>query len=117
MGLRAAQTVRQLREQLAQALEGRREALAQAQDYLERLEVANRRINILDTAVGELRKSLEDMRRQRDHAMQCEDNERMRARIAETNLARAMGWADSKMDRPPEMMDFEGVDVNRRIPF
>jgi outer membrane protein TolC len=109
MGLRAAQTVRQLREQLDQALEGRKASLAQAQDYLDRLESAGRRITILDTAVTELRKSLEDMRRQRDMAQAREENEREKRIVAQKNLYRVMGWVDARLDKPPLLEDFGEV--------
>lgn len=105
MGLRAAQTVRQLREQLAQALEGRREALAQAKDYLEKFETAGRQLDTLANAVIELRKSLEDMRRQRDRAEAREENEREKRIVAMKNLYRVMGWVDARLDKPPLLED------------
>ena len=106
-----------IREQIEGMSRERLAACAEAETLREKLMVAERQIDLMSVAGGELRKQIEDMRRQRDQAMIGEENERMRARIAETNLARAMGWADAKMDRPPEMMDLEGVDVNQRIPF
>jgi DNA repair exonuclease SbcCD ATPase subunit len=100
------QKIKKLEEQLAQALEGRRQALAQAEDYLERLAKAASHINNMEGALAELRKSLDDMRRQRDRAQGEEERERERRTIAHKNFYRAMGWIDAKMDKPPLLEDF-----------
>lgn len=59
----------------------------------------------LADAVNQLSKSLEDMRKQRDRAVDEAERERFRARSAENNLSRAMGWVDAKMDKPPLLGD------------
>jgi predicted nucleic acid-binding Zn-ribbon protein len=59
----------------------------------------------LNAAVVELRKQLEDMRKQRDRAVEEAERERSRARAAQSNLSRAMGWIDAKMDKPPFIDD------------
>jgi len=50
-----------------------------------------------------LRASLEDMRKQRDRAVDNAEGAEMRLRDKQIELARCLGWIDCKMDKPPQL--------------
>lgn len=95
-------------DQIAALTRERDHAQAQAEGLRSDLTSVERTAGALSEAVKSLRVQLEDMRKQRDRAVDEAENERLRARTAERNLDRAMGWVDAKMDRPPELDTFTG---------
>jgi uncharacterized protein YoxC len=92
-------------EILEQAQRERDEALQQSKGLRDDVQMAERQADALAAAVNKLSAQLEDMRKQRDRAVDEAERERFRARSAENNLSRAMGWVDAKMDKPPLLAD------------
>lgn len=107
-----------IREQLEALTKERDIARCQAEDLSRQLDEMRAAVSgnvALYTTVksdaGALRAQLEEMRKQRDFAQGEAENARLRLRITEIDLARAMGWIDAKRDCPP------AVDTDARIPL
>lgn len=79
--------------------------LAETEDALkesrEETKMAEAAYNKLADAVSGLRAQLEDMRKQRDRAVDQAERAEVRLRDKQIELSRAMGWIDCKMDKPP----------------
>lgn len=59
------------------------------------------RIAALEAITLDQRKTIDDLRRQRDNAQKEASNLLSEFRAMERDLSRAMGWIDAKMDGPP----------------
>lgn len=102
-----------VREQIEVIARERDQARAEAEGLREDLRASERYADSLATAGNEMRKIIEDMRKQRDRADERADLADRRCTDARANLYRAMGWIDAKMDKPPEITP----DFNREMPF
>lgn len=107
-----------IREQLEGLIKERDEAQgklikANAEVIEVRNELAHARkyCNDMAEAVVELRKALEDTRRQRNEARNEAEGYRSRCHAAELGMSRAMGWVDAKRDVPPH------IESPLEIPF
>ena len=74
---------------------------------------AERAYTVMCNAVSDLRKSMDDMRGQRDEAQQDAKEWSGAFRGAEKDLARALGWIDAKMDKGPRLSDPDFQEILR----
>lgn len=79
--------------ELEQALEESRGDTKRAEEWGEHLAAA----------VNQLKIELADMRKHRDRAVEQAGEAKMALRDKRIELARAMGWIDCKMDKPPQL--------------
>lgn len=102
-----------IREQIEEISRQRMAAVADAACARDEASYWKKTYTDLSAAVADLRKQLEDMRRQRDRAVDQAEQDRARCERARENLARAMGWVDAKMDQAPMLEP----DFNSGRPF
>jgi hypothetical protein len=109
-----------IQEQLAKLAQERVEALDAGQKAIDGWTAEQEKYRNLQkahdgvlAAMADLRKQVDDLRRQRDVALEDTNMARGRLEISIINHARAMGWIDAKMDRPPEIEP----DFNNGRPF
>jgi septal ring factor EnvC (AmiA/AmiB activator) len=79
--------------------------LAEAEDALnesrQETKMAEDAYNKLADAISGLRAQLEDMRKQRDRAVNSAENAESRQIEVQRNLDRCLGWIDAKEGKPP----------------